>query len=325
MGLFGSEMTIDLAVEEREFIAGEEIAARVTVGGERDKRVQAGRIELVYKNGYVYERSDPDGPDENVATSKTVTVATEPLPSGSGAAVAPGTHFVTLRLPPDAPPTALEATGRVREPVKWEVRAILDRRMAVDPDSTVPVVVRSRPDQYAAWAQQAPVSGHECDMTLELSTRALRVGETVSGVLGIAAKSEFEGRGVRVQLKRKRVDTPDNEIATYTDPKAQLAGETRFAPRDARRYPFELTVPPDVAPSFVAMYNHHHLYVEGVIDRSMAGDYTVEAELNVYSGPERSAGAPAADAPPAGWYPDPWQQAPQRFWDGSQWTGHTHE
>lgn len=34
---------------------------------------------------------------------------------------------------------------------------------------------------------------------------------------------------------------------------------------------------------------------------------------------------PQAAAPqqPAGWYPDPWGQAAQRWWDGSQWTGHT--
>lgn len=24
----------------------------------------------------------------------------------------------------------------------------------------------------------------------------------------------------------------------------------------------------------------------------------------------------------AGWYPDPWNAAPQRYWDGAQWTGH---
>ena len=27
--------------------------------------------------------------------------------------------------------------------------------------------------------------------------------------------------------------------------------------------------------------------------------------------------------PPAGWYPDPWRQAAQRWWDGTQWTHHT--
>jgi hypothetical protein len=27
-------------------------------------------------------------------------------------------------------------------------------------------------------------------------------------------------------------------------------------------------------------------------------------------------------APIPGWYPDPWQQAGERWWDGTQWTGH---
>lgn len=37
---------------------------------------------------------------------------------------------------------------------------------------------------------------------------------------------------------------------------------------------------------------------------------------------EQVSGAPASVAP-AGWHPDPWGQAPLRWWDGSQWTGHT--
>jgi hypothetical protein len=37
--------------------------------------------------------------------------------------------------------------------------------------------------------------------------------------------------------------------------------------------------------------------------------------------------APVADPNrlvPPGWHPDPWGQAPLRFWDGSTWTGYTH-
>lgn len=30
--------------------------------------------------------------------------------------------------------------------------------------------------------------------------------------------------------------------------------------------------------------------------------------------------APADPAAPAGWYPDPWEDAQRRYWDGAQWT-----
>ena len=36
--------------------------------------------------------------------------------------------------------------------------------------------------------------------------------------------------------------------------------------------------------------------------------------------PTEPAAAPAVDL---GWYPDPWQQAAQRWWDGRVWTSHT--
>jgi hypothetical protein len=32
---------------------------------------------------------------------------------------------------------------------------------------------------------------------------------------------------------------------------------------------------------------------------------------------------PAQPAAPAGWHADPWRQKRLRYWDGTQWTGHT--
>jgi membrane protease YdiL (CAAX protease family) len=32
---------------------------------------------------------------------------------------------------------------------------------------------------------------------------------------------------------------------------------------------------------------------------------------------------PPPVSPPPGWYPDPWRQTPQRWWDGRAWTGYT--
>jgi len=38
----------------------------------------------------------------------------------------------------------------------------------------------------------------------------------------------------------------------------------------------------------------------------------------------RPTAQPGRGQQPPGWYPDPWGQAPQRFWDGYQWTGNIH-
>lgn len=38
-----------------------------------------------------------------------------------------------------------------------------------------------------------------------------------------------------------------------------------------------------------------------------------------------SAGSTPPGSTPAGWYPDPWGAAPQRWWDGTQWTAHVSQ
>lgn len=49
-----------------------------------------------------------------------------------------------------------------------------------------------------------------------------------------------------------------------------------------------------------------------------AGDNTAMDPVREWGG---TAGAPAGP----GWYPDPWQAAPWRWWDGMAWTAHVHQ
>jgi hypothetical protein len=38
-------------------------------------------------------------------------------------------------------------------------------------------------------------------------------------------------------------------------------------------------------------------------------------------GPQIIQQPPAPSTPPPGWYPDPWNQQPMRWWDGHAWQG----
>ena len=304
MSLFGSDMTVQMSVDRTEFHPGDSVTARVVVGGEKDDRVQGGRVEIAYKNRYLKEERDYNS-STNTSTTKTVTreddnvVARQPLPAGADFPVQFGEHAVTLTFPPGSPPSAHEPEG-FGDLVKWEVRAILDRRMAFDPDVQQQVTVFSRPEQYASWAQSAPVSkAAECPMGLELSTRSLRPGEGISGQLTITPRESAKGRSIRVQLERRRIDTPDNVHRTETLEGPQLAGKTDLEAGQTLTFPFEMALPVGVPPSFMTGKSHLHWFVEGIVDRRLKSDFVVEAEIVVYTGTPGPAGA-GAWAPPSG-------------------------
>ncbi|HKP90232.1 MAG TPA: sporulation protein, partial [Thermoleophilaceae bacterium] len=314
MSLFGSDMTVQMSVDRTDFHPGDSVTARIVVGGEKDDRVQGGRVEIAYKNRYLKEERDYDS--DGTSTTKTVTreddvvVAMQPLPGGATAPVEMGEHVVTLTFPPNAPPSAHEPEG-FGDLVKWEVRAILDRKMAFDPDATQVVTVYSRPETYASWAQSAPVAkSAEVPMDLTLSNRVLRPGEGISGELTITPRESAKGRSVRIQLERRRTDTPDDISRTETLDGVELAGKTDLEAGETLRFPFEVALPVGVPPCFQTGKSHMHWYVEGIVDRRMRGDFVVEAEIAVYTGtpgpavqqgarpPVASAEQPAAPAQP---------------------------
>lgn len=53
-------------------------------------------------------------------------------------------------------------------------------------------------------------------------------------------------------------------------------------------------------------------------------NYLGDAESSPRVTPQADAAQQEPLPPQAGWYADPWQQSRLRWWDGKQWTGHTH-
>jgi sporulation-control protein spo0M len=293
--VFGSDMTIQAAVDRTGLHPGDVITVKVHVGGQPDQRVQGARVELACKNRFHKREREynHDGPDHNrtVTREETFVAVWRPLPAAPDGPVAFGEHTVQLQVPPDAPPTAFEPEG-FGSMVKWEVRAILDRRMGFDPDATIEVFVYSLPHQYAHWAQSPPVpKSHEVPMMLDqLSTRVLRPGEQITGVLTVSPRESAKGRAVRVQLQRRRTDTPDNMQSNETAVEVELARDVKLEAGQSLQFPFQIPLPEGVPPTFAAAKSYMRWYLEAVVDRKMRSDFTAEAEVVVYSGAAQAAG-----------------------------------
>ena len=299
MGLFGDKTTIDLQVANEVVVPGDLVAAHVVVGGERDDKLQGGRVELGYENRYYkreYRSSSSDssfssssGGWEDVLRTEAIVVATEALSLGGGPG--PAAYDVALALPLDAP-------ASVNKWVEWNVTAMLDRRRGRDRSETVPLTVLCAPGTHAAWAQAQQVSNADCDMFLELPTRTVGLGDTLAGVLNVVPTSSFSARAVRVQLEH-RMQHEDDIVRTLGKEETTVAGSTAFQPGQALRLPFQVGVPPDGIPSLRAKHSEVHWSVKGVCDRRMRGDYTVEAEVEVYNAPPGSGSVPPWSAAPS--------------------------
>jgi sporulation-control protein spo0M len=302
MGVFGSDMTVQAAVDRTAVHPGDTVTVKVLVAGQPDERVQAARVELACINRFHKKerRHDPDGPDDvrTVTREETFVAVWQPLPAAPDGPVQFGEHTVTLQFPPDAPPTTFEPNG-FGSMVRWEVRAILDRRMGFDPDASIEVNVHSLPSQYAHWAQSPPVAkSHEVPMGLDqLSGRVLHPGDQVTGVLTVNPRESAKARTIRVQFERRRTDTPDNMEDTEVATQVELARDVKLEAGQALQYPFQIPLPEGVPPTFAAAKSYMHWYLEGIIDRKMRSDFVTEVEVVVFSG---SGEAPAAGAQPGG-------------------------
>ncbi len=276
--------SILVTLSAHEFLPGDSIDVSVDIGGgPSDEKLQAVRVELGYVNTYrhLHRRANGRGSHER-ETSDTVTVDTRELPvEQSGIGIGSRRFEATVTLPPSAPPSLL---GYVR----WHVKAVLDRRRALDRDEAVPISVLAPAGANAAWVQAEQVSEGDCEMSLAIPAHVVCVGETLSGVLHLDPKTSFDVRAIRVELECL-IEHHDNIEKTLSEEEISVAGATELKPGSPLALPFEIAPPADGAPTLRAAHNKVRWHLKGVCDRKLHRDASVTAELDVYNAPAERA------------------------------------
>jgi hypothetical protein len=233
--------TVAVMTEPAPAVLGGTVSAVVTIMGEPDRKVRGARAQLVRTAIHrVTQTNVLDHGSHDSLLHEAVVITEVPVIS-SGGQVAPGEHVIRLHIPEDGLPSATDQ-------VRWSVRAVIDRRHGADIQAESPIEVLAGPERFASEAtSDARYKGERC-IDLELSTRTLRPGWTITGNVILRPARAIEVTEVVVTFA---VTLPVKKglKGTAVAPQVLLNEHLGLQPGDTRKLPFELTLPADAAPT----------------------------------------------------------------------------
>ncbi len=270
---------------------GETIHATLKLTGEKELKIEQGRIVLLYHEEYQFRRRhvhrDSKGHtstrEESVWTTDEREVKRDVF---LDQATIPGGTLKTMEfefpIPLNAAPTA--AGGKIVR-IKWLVKATLDRRMAADTQAVVEVPVLTTPPGQFVQAGVYGMSNEPAEAELSLSLPVLEfvLGETIEGQLQVCPQKEFDVSEIRVELVRREVVPRElgHQVEEVVPLKA--AAGSRLKPGSNLTLPFRLAIPASAPPTLQTPNSQVNWFVRGVLARRMRKDTSAEQEVAIFS------------------------------------------
>lgn len=311
--MFWRKAEVEIVPERQVYVAGEVINARARIIGKGTLAIEEARVELRRSQRYSYQRRERDneGRYRWSSTSDVEHTAVETVRILGAGELADGQFFeqyLSFTLPDHAAPSgdaSLLDTG-------WSLQLILNRRRAIDVNAGTSFQVLAPAAQSSARiATQARSStADRCAVLPELPYRDIQVGATITGTIIVFARQSVEARQVRVELVRVEETEPRSSSSptrgrndSTTVVKQTIAAGGAFPVGAPWGFPFTLTIPADAHPTAFTPRGTVRWLLRGIVDRSLAEDYSGEIEVNIYNGP-------AIETPPPPPPPHVAQEAP---------------
>jgi sporulation-control protein spo0M len=275
MGLFDGDATIELAVDRETVLPGDAIRVTATVDGEPDEKVRGGRIELLYRNRYRFTERDRRNRNRTRTRFEDVVVADHHFGRDEAS------QAIELAIPADAPATATNI-------VQWKVRAVLDRRRAIDADAERALTVLAPRENGPAPAPEEPAGDGDRWMDVQVPIRVVAPGQTIGGTFIVTPREELKVKELRVELVFRRLDDPEGKtgcIDTRTIAEVNVAPKGVLAPGVAVAHPFSLPIPADLPPTFRAKHNELRWFVRGVVSLPILVDPERDVEIHLFNAP----------------------------------------
>jgi hypothetical protein len=262
---------------------GTEVTVKMSVTGELEDNVQEARLELVRRLTYsvkvrtmsVEEARRRRANGESYVQEERIERRVSEQRIGEVIHFFPddmlGEREVAISVPADAAPTAEPLVG-------WSVRGIINRKLAGDENTEVPLRVLQSADRIT----QDIASPAASEIDVHLDSPTCGAGEVVSG------RFSFSGEDVKARkvVAALRMHTYEPALGETTAGVAQV--EFDGGTLDSGEWTFELPMPPNAPPSFTLDTPDGRIGiswdVEGKLDRRLRGDMRGTAALAVYSG-----------------------------------------
>ena len=232
--------TVKITTEPAPTVLGGTVSAVVTITGEPDRKVRGAKAQLVRTAIHrVTQTNVTDHGSHDSLLHEAVVIAEVPVSAAGGPM--PGEQVVSLRIPADGLPSATDQ-------VRWSVRAVIDRRHGPDISAESAIEVLAGPERFASEAtSDARYKGERC-IDLELSTRTLRPGDSITGNVILRPARAIKVTEVVVTFA---VTLPVKKGLEGTAVAARilLTEQLDLQPGDTKKLPFELTLPADAAPT----------------------------------------------------------------------------
>jgi hypothetical protein len=233
--------TVAVMTEPVPVVLGGTVNAVVTITGEPDRKVRGAKAQLVRTAIHRVTQTNVVTYGYHDSLLHEAVVITEVPVISSGGQAAPGEHVVSLHIPEDGLPSATDQ-------VRWSVRAVIDRRHGADIQAESPIEVLAGPERFASEATSEARYKLEGGIDLELSTRTLRPGQTITGNVILRPARAIKVTEVIVLFVVTLPVQKGLETTTLT-PQTLLNEHLDLQPGDTKTLPFELTLPADAAPT----------------------------------------------------------------------------
>ena len=290
--LKGGKAQLNLTLDHGDLVyqPGEAVHVRLNVVGEKDLKIQQGRITFLYSEEYQYRHlvSTTDSKGHHHQTMHTTWKTDERqlsqtafLPETTITAGSNQNFEFDFAIPPNSPPSA---QGNIIH-IKWLVKATLDRKLAGDVEAQTEItVVNTLPDGQPGEGRYGNSSEPlEAELQLVLPSLAFVLGESVGGTLVVSPQKTFDVSEIRIALVQ-RENVPQDQGNTHAaDQTIKLSPQVKLQTGQQVSFPFKITIPTAGAPSCQTPNGTIGWFLIGTLARRLRKDTNVEESVSVYS------------------------------------------